>query len=259
VRALLSGARRWQFFADSVALTLGINVWLSLLLLPGIFVNAWSSGAAIVAALVPLPILGLGIWRRSEVTLLLAFPSALLLPVAVAPQLTAVHLFGPVHFVVVAVGLVAYLFGASVLTSEQEVRPPKRVRPLSSAAQGMPSRWRRRVRVYRGLVALSVIFPAVFLYTVNFDDTMRTALLARYPGRVGPFTALLNLVIIGAWLVLFRYAFVGVLKHHRTGDRDLLGRIGRLRASLRRPRPVPSFYFSVVVALILMGLLLLWR
>jgi hypothetical protein len=254
-----SSLGRWRAFADAVALALGINVWISIVLLPGLFVGAFRSTAVIYAAILPLPILVVGLWRRSEGVLLGLFPAALLLPIALEPAMGSAHVYGPVRFAVVAVGLVAYLTGASVFTSFHEPPPPESVRVLSSARQPVPERWRRRFRVYRLLTLLALIYPVVLIYVVNFDETNQAFMRQMFPGRVAAMTTLLNVVVVGAWVALFFYIFLGILSPHRTGDRDLVAELGRIRAAAKRGRPRPLFYLAVIMALVFMSLLMLTR
>src|SRR5262245_29206720 len=113
---------RWRTFADAVAAALGVNLWVSLVLVPGLVAGALRSTPEQFGAVLPLGVLGIGVWRLSELTLLLGYPSALLIPVAFATEMANVHVYGPVRFAIVALGLVGYLFGASVFTSFHE--PP---------------------------------------------------------------------------------------------------------------------------------------
>jgi hypothetical protein len=250
---------RWRAFADAVALVLGINVWVSVVLLPGLFIGAWGSATMLFAGLLALPVLALGIWRRSELVLLLGFPFALLVPVAFAPEMASPFVYGPVRFTIVAIGVVGYLMGASFFTSFHEPPPPRSVRPLSSSRKPVPQRWRRRFRVYRFLTLLSLAFPIVLLYVVNFNDTNQAFMRNMFPGRVAAMTTFLSLLVIGLWLALYAHVFLGIFKPHRTGDRDLVAGLEQLRAQARRGRPRPSFYLAVAVALAFMIILLLSR
>lgn len=250
---------RWRTFADSVAVALGVNLWVSLVLLPGFVAGTLHTGAARLAAVLPLAVLGLGVWRRSEVVLLLGYPSVLLVPVAFAPEMANVHVYGPIRFAIVAIGLVGYLFGASIFTSFREPPPPVGRRALASASRPVPRRWQRRFRVYAALTVLSLVFPLVLLYTINFDDTSREFLLRRYPGRVAALTTVMNLGAVGFWILSYFWFFLGVLRPHRTGDRDLLADLEQIRRQSRRARPRPQFYVGVGFALILMVALLILR
>lgn len=254
-----SSLGKWRAFADAVALALGVNVWISIVLLPGLFVGAFKSSIVVYTAMLPLPILLVGLWRRSEAVLLGLFPAALLLPIALQPAMGSAHVYGPVRFSVVAVGLVAYLTGASVFTSFHEAPPPASVRVLSSARQPVPERWRRRFRVYRLLTVIALVYPTVLIYVVNFDDTNQAFIRQMFPGRVASMTTLLNVLVVGAWLALFFYVFLGVMSPHRTGDRDLVAELGRMKADAKRGRPRPVFYAAVVLALAFMLLLMLTR
>lgn len=250
---------RWRLFADAVAALLGLNVWVSLVLLPGLFVGAWSSTEDLAVAAAPLAVLGLGLWRRNEIVLLLAYPVALLVPVGLAPEMGAAHVYGPTRFAFVALGLVGYLFGASVFTSFREAPPPERVRSLAGAdGPAGGERWRRRFRVYAELSILSALFPLALVWAINFDDTAQEYLLQMYPGRATLFSTLMNLGAFAVWLLVFGAFFLGALRPHRTGDHALRARLDRLaRRGSGRVRPI--FYASILVALGLMALLVWYR
>jgi hypothetical protein len=250
---------RWRTFADAVAGALGVNLWVSLVLLPGLVAGALHTLPEQLAAVLPLGVLGLGVWRRSELVLLLGYPSGLLVPLALAPEMANVHVYGPIRFAIVATGLVGYLFGASIFTSFREPPPPIGKRPLASASRPVPERWRRRFRIYAALAALSLLFPLVLLYTVNFDHTAREFMLRRYPGRVAALTTVINLGAVSFWVLIYFWFFLGVLRPHRTGDRDLLADLDRVRRHSGRARPRPQFYLGVACALLLMIFLLLLR
>ncbi len=239
---------RWRTFADAVALALGANLWVALVLLPGLVSGVLHSGPAQLTAILPLVVLGIGVWRRSDLVLLLGYPSALLIPVAFAPGMADVHVYGPIRFAIVAIGLVGYLFGASVFTSFREPAPPLAERPLSSATRPMAARWRRRFRIYAALAAISAVFPLVLLYTINFDGEVRELLKLKYPGRVAAFSTVMNLGAIGFWVAIYAGIFLGVLRRHRTGDRDLVVALEKLKRETRRARPRAQFYLGVAVA-----------
>jgi hypothetical protein len=256
---LASSPARWRAFADIVAFALGLNVWVSIVLLPGIFVGVWGTGTAVALATLPLAILGIGLWRRSDAILLLGFPSAILVPAAFFPKIAMSHVYGPVRFGIVAAGLVAYMLGVSFLSSFYEPPAPERTRTLSSAQQPVPPRWARRFRVYAGLTALSAIFPLTLIYSVNYTGANRAFLRQMFSGKVEPFIALLNLGVLALWLVIFIWVFLGILRPHRVGDRDLAVELAVLRAETRRGRPRPIFYVGVITALVFMMILLLTK
>jgi hypothetical protein len=203
------GERRWRTFADVVALALGLNVWVSLVLVPAIHVGAIRT--TMQAALIVLPLLPLflGIWRRSELFLLGAFPSALLVPISVTPAIASSHLYGPWRFGIVGVGIVAYLLSGSFFMAFHEPASPVSTRPLASASGMRPVRWQRRERVYWLLTVLAVLLPVMGLYWVNFDPAIGKFLAQMYPGRVAGMLTLLNVAVLSLWLVLYLHVFLG--------------------------------------------------
>ena len=250
---------RWRAFADAVALALGINVWISIVILPGFFVASFRTGNDLLMASAPLLVLGIGIWRRAELFLLLLFPAALMVPIAISPELVGTQVYGPIRFIIVGLGVIAYLFGVSFFSSFYEPKPPHSIRALASSRRPVAPRWQRRFRMYRWLALLSLAFPAVFFYTVNFDDTSKAFVEQMYPGRVAHMLTVINLGAIGMWVVLYTYVFIGILRHHRTGDRILLADLGRLRADARRGKLRISFYLGVLFSVGFMLFLVFWR
>jgi hypothetical protein len=251
--------RRWKTFADVVAFTLGVNVWISIVILPAIFVDALHGKGKIVAAALPLVTLLAGLARRSETILLGLFPAALLIPIGLAPQIASSHVYGPVRFGLVALGVVAYLFSVSFFTTFHEPPQPRSIRGLSSAQAGPAERWQRRERVYWMLVGMSVVIPTALIAWVNFDPAIADFLGEMYPGRVALMTTALTAGAIVLWLGIFHYAFLGVLRPHRTGDRDLIVTLAQARADAKTGKPRVRFYLSVTIALGAMATLILIR
>ncbi len=250
--------RRWKTFADVVAFALGTNVWVSIVILPAVFVNALH-GPAIPAAILPFAVLMLGLARRSETILLGLFPAALLVPIALKPDLASMNVYGPIRFALVAIGVIAYLFGVSFFTTFHEPPTPRSVRGLSSAQAGPAERWKRRERVYWMLAILSLVIPTVLIGWVNFDSAIADFLGEMYPGRVALMTTALTAGAIVLWLAIYHYAFLGVLRPHRTGDRDLVTALSKARADAKTGKPRIRFYLSVAIALIAMVTLIYSR
>ena len=250
---------KWRTFADVVAFALGTNVWVSIVILPAIFVGALHGAGHIAAALLPFGVLLMGLGRRSEGILLGVFPAAVLVPVSIQPQLASSYVYGPVRFALVAIGVIAYLFGVSFFTAFHEPPAPRSVRMLSSATAGPATRWRRRERVYWGLTTLSVIIPIALIVWVNYDDAIGDYIGEMYPGRVALMTTALTVGAIVLWLGIYHYAFLGVLRPHRTGDRDLVTSLTRTRSESKAGKPRARFYLAVGLALIAMLSLILFR
>jgi len=78
--AELSTERRWKTFADVVAFALGTNVWISIVILPAVFVGALHGTKLIAASTLPFVVLLFGLARRSEAILLGLFPAAISCP-----------------------------------------------------------------------------------------------------------------------------------------------------------------------------------
>lgn len=251
--------RRWRTFADVVAFTLGTNVWVSIVILPAIFVGSLDTTGRIAAALLPFGVLLLGLQRRSEGILLGLFPAALLIPIALVPAMASSHVYGPIRYTLVAAGIVAYLFGVSYFTTFHEPPQPRSIRPLSSAQAGPAERWRRRERVYWILLGLSLVIPTVLIAWVNFDTSIADYIGEMYPGRVALMTTALTVGAIALWLGIYHYAFLGVLRPHRTGDRDLVVALAQSRADAKSGKPRPRFYLAVAIALGAMAILIFLR
>lgn len=250
---------RWQIFAGATAAALGVNLWVSLVLVPALLVSSQSTSVHWFAIALSLPLLFLGIWRRNEVALLWAFPSSMLIPIAMTPEMASMQVYGVGRFAIVGISLVAFLFGASTLTSFHELPAPRHIRPLKSSLHGIAPRWRRRFRMYATLSVLSLLYPLVLLYHVNFDEAGALALKDNYPGRAATFTTLLNVFVIGLWVLLFANYILVPLKKHRTGDKAL--RLGLAQAQHRANQGTPSiiFYLGGAVAMALMVLWFAWQ
>jgi len=257
--AALTTERRWKTFADVVAFTLGTNVWISIVILPAIFVGALHGGSHIAAAALPFAVLMWGLARRSEAILLGLFPVTILVPVALQPQMASSYVYGPIRFLLVAIGVVAYLFGVSFFTTWHEPPAPRSIRGLTSAQVGPAERWQRRERVYWMLTGMSLVIPTVLIAWVNFDSAIQDYLGEMYPGRVALMTTALTAGAIVLWLGIYHYAFLGVLRPHRTGDRDLVGKLAQARADAKAGKPRPRFYIAVALALAAMASLILLR
>jgi hypothetical protein len=251
--------RRWRAFADVVAVALGTNVWISMVILPALFVGALKSSGMFLAVLAAPVALLAGLWRRSELLLLGAFPSAILVPIAFHPEMAASHVYGPVRFAVTAGGLVAYLLGISFFTTFHEPQKPVSERLLTSAQQPRPARWRRRERMYWILAALALGVPLFLIWTVAYDDSIARAIAHYYPGKVAPMMTLLTLGAVALSVVLYAWVFLGVMRPHRTGDRDLVTTLAIARADAVRGRPRARFYLGVMCALGFMATMVLLR
>ena len=215
-----------------------INVWISIVILPAIFVGALHGRRRSPRPLLPFAVLLLGLARRSEAILLGLFPSALLVPVALHPQMASSHVYGPIRFTLVALGVVAYLFGVSFFTTFHEPPAPRSIRgAVVGAGRARRALAAPRARVLDARPAMSLVIPTVLIAWVNFDDAIADFLGEMYPGRVALMTTALTVGAIVLWLGIYHYAFLGVLRPHRTGDRDLVGALAQARADAKTGKP----------------------
>lgn len=248
--------------ADTTAAALGVNTWLSLVFIPSLVTGAMSRHPALWAiAPLPLVLLFFGVIRRSPLWLLLAYPASLLLPVAVDPRIASEGNAGRLSLIVSALSLVGFLFGAAYLSSYAAAEPPAGRRTLrSSLAASQPARWRRRRRVYIMLTAVAAIFPTALLYEVGLSRDTAGFLAELYPGDRAPaMRAMLLVGVLLMWLILLSHAVIDPLRRHRTGDKELVHELDRLRKDARQGTPRLSFYVGVVFALALMALILVMR
>jgi hypothetical protein len=251
--------RRWRAFADVVAVALGANVYVSMVVLPALFVGAARSSGVLLAMLLGPAALVAGVWQRSQLILLGAFPTAIPVPIALRPEMAASHVYGKLRFVVVAVGLIAYLLGVSFFTTFHEPQAPVSERLLTSAREPRPPRWRRRERVYWGLAATAFLVPAYLIWEVSYDPAIQSALAAWYPGRIALMTTLLMLAAVTMSVLLYAWVFLGVMRPHRTGDRDVVTLLAVARADAQRGRPRLRFYLGVILALGFMAAMVVLR
>jgi len=261
-------SRTLRLAADVVTATLGLNLWLSLVLVPGLFLGSFGHSFAhgrafLLVAPVPLVVLGVGIVRRSPLWLLLAYPAMLLVPVALDPRTVGENAERPLVFTLIAASLVGYFLGAAYLTGGRgggELATERTRRLGASLGAKNPARWRRRRRLYTAFGILSMVFPIALIYQINFAADTRAYLAELYPGDRAPtMIALLDLGAVLLWFAAFAIGFVGPLRAHRTGDKEIVSELERLRAQARRASPSLVFYVGVVCALGLMALLLAMR
>jgi hypothetical protein len=136
-----------------------------------------------VLAPVPLLFLAVGVLRRSPMWLLLAYPTALLLPVAVDARIASSIASGAGGALAHRRHLVGFLRGGAYLTrraAPREPAPGTRSRRLGGSLEAQaPWRWQRRRRVYAALAILSAVFPAVLLYRIGIDDATRAPTSSR--------------------------------------------------------------------------------
>jgi antibiotic biosynthesis monooxygenase (ABM) superfamily enzyme len=236
---------------------LGLNIWVSFLLVPVLHLEEPGPGAGVVLLLLAaLSCLAVGVWRRHSLLLLVVYPLLLLLTTITNPQLVGVNVYTPWTFVLVAASLLAYLLATPLfLGLSAAPQLPDETRDLEQFPY--TPKWRRRMRVYRGLAALAGVFPAVLVATLFLHPGVKADLTRSYPGRLTETLALFGVLVLMLWLGLFHTYFLTPLRAHIRGDPQVRYELQNLRRQLHRRRVRPSFYAFVAVALILMMVLVL--
>lgn len=274
----------WPFWPT----LLGINLWLIALLVPLLLGRAAASGLLWGAAsLAPLSLfLGLALRRHraAQILLIVGVPLLVLLPTAEG-ALAVAKLHPPAAVTLQLLVLLGYLAAvcASLARGAQSPSgeaPPPESEATAAALPASPSpesplagwhsvarvptatspRLRRRLSLYRLLLAMCVAVPVLFLYAINWHPgnvrELRAALGS--PGRAAAMQASLTAGATMLWSVMFHFFFMVPMDAHLDHDRGLRSRLAALRAASRRGRPRLNLYLAILVALGSMGLLIWW-
>jgi hypothetical protein len=250
-----------QSEAMTLPAALGANLWILAVALPLALGRTWGLDARaglmlVLLATLPLTLLAWGVRRRSTAALLVAFPAACALPEVIGGD---ARLLVPAPFLLVAGTLIAYLF--AVAWALARVETAGEPAPLASAlpSASVPARWRRRLRVYRGLVVTAALVPLVLIAWTDLLPSTRTAFAESFGPRAAwaqtAATCAVALVCVG----LYRGYFIGPLDDHLHHDREVRTALEIAKRQGRRGRPRPGFYVAVLAALTAMTALLLQR
>jgi hypothetical protein len=241
------------------AAALGLNLWLLTL---GVPLLLGPRPAPLVLLLAPLPPLLLLSMRWAPLSLrrpalLLGVPLLSFLPVADGPLADAA-LHPRAAVALQAAVLLAYLW----VVSRSLVQPA----PVAAGAvtlsplpdRSVPERWRRRMLLYRFLVAFAAVAPALLLYALHLHPPMLRALRLSFgsPDRVSAVQAGLTAALALLWAVVFHSFLAGPLRAHLLQDRALGADLQALQRLARRGRPRIQFYVAMLLALLSMALLI---
>ncbi len=196
--------------------------------IPGNSLSVWISWPLLGFGAAPLIALASAIWLRSEALLLVGFPSALMIPITLIPELVSFEVYGPLRFTIVFVSLWAYFLGAPLLVCPRSSSRPFAIRPLIKS-RSSTQRWAPHTRIYLIFPLLALALPLVLLYFVNFHTTNRLLLSQTFADRPAPVLTLLNILGLGLWFALFYWVFQTTLNDHRHGDRSLRIALTKLR------------------------------
>jgi hypothetical protein len=245
----------------TLPVALGVNLWVVAVALPLALAAharalAGASAAGIVVfALAPLVALAVGAWleraQSQAWALLVAFPVLVVVPQALAAADVTARVVPAAASILAAASLVAYLGSVVRAQARAERAADGGSAPIVRRLHQdpVPSRWRRRLRVYRGLVAVAVVFPLVLVAAVDLSPSFTASLEASFGGSAARAQALATVAVGLLWVVLLRAYVLAPLHGHLQHDRDLLRVMEHDRRHARSGRPRAAFYTAVVVAL----------
>jgi hypothetical protein len=243
-----------------LASALGVNLWLTILVVPALYLRASAASAGVLAALcaLALALLVVGLVRRSRLLLLLLFPLALGLGPLVEPALAGPSVYTPWTLLPCAAALLLHLGGALWLCSTAAApAAPARQKAVAVPLRAPVSA--RRFRLYRALAVLGGLFPAALLVAV-LHRPGAAGDLERAFGAAAPVAAtLITLFALALWVGLFFVYFVRTLSLHLDGDRLTLAEDIEIRRRLVARRPGLGLYLTMLAGLALMAAFLVLR
>jgi len=247
----------------TLPLALGVNLWVVAVALPMLLaahahaLGGASTAGLVVTCLAPLGALGAGAWldraQSQAWALLVAFPVLVAAPQALAAADVTARVVPAAAVVLAAASLVAYL--AAVVRAQARAEDAgDGSAPVTRRLHQdpVPSRWRRRLRVYRGFAAVALAFPLVLVGSVCLSPSFTASLEASFGANAARAQALATVAVGLLWIVLLRAYVLAPLHGHLQHDRDLLRTMELDRRHARRGRPRAGFYFAVAVALVAM-------
>jgi hypothetical protein len=241
---------------------LGANLWLVATVAPiwaGSAVSSLPSGQVLSLLLLVISCpaaLVVGLYRRSGWMLLTLFPFLTLLPLLVRQPARLALPLPPWSLVAASLG--AYLVAAAFSLERDRLRgsadgaataasSAPEERPL--AMEPIPSRWRRRLRVYRMLSAAALVLPLGLVWALDLRSSTVEAISRGFGPQADAARALFTGGVGLVSLFLFRHYLAAPLESHLSQDRETRMAMEEARQQARRGRPRLSFYLFVVLAL----------
>jgi hypothetical protein len=223
-------------------LVLGLNLWVSFLLMPVLHLAAPTIARSIWLLLpLSLGLLALGLARLSRTILLGAYPSCLIISTLFEPHLVGVNVYSPWGFLLVDLSFLAYLLAALlVLRLAQPWTPSQEAHPLP--LKPTSEHWRRRFRMYVWFAGQAVLFPGVLVFVLFLHPGVQADLRRSYPGRSEEALVLFGVLAVALWLGIFRANFWIPLRAHLRGDSRFLYDLQQQRRKALNPRPRLTLY-----------------
>ena len=248
----------------TLPLALGVNLWVVAVALPMLLaahahaLGGVSSAGLVLVSLLPLGALAAGRWlargSAQAWALLVAFPVLVAAPQALAAAEVTARVVPGVAWLLAAVSLLAYLGGVVRAHAQAERAEDGAPAPIARKLHQdpVPPRWKRRIRVYRGLAVVALGFPLVLVGAVGLWPSFAASLEASFGANAARAQAFAAVGVGLLWVVILRAYVLAPLHGHLQHDRDLLRTMERDRRHARRGRPRPAFYVAVAVALVTM-------
>jgi hypothetical protein len=239
---------------------LGINLWLTMLVVPVLYLGAAAASTGVLVALcaLALALLVAGILRRSLLLLVLLFPTSLALGPLLEAALAGPSVYTPATLLPCAAALLLHLGGALWLSSTVGApAAPARAKVVATPLQAPVSA--RRFRLYRVFAILAACFPAALLGAVHYRPSAAADLERAFGSSASVAAAIITLLALALWVGLFFVYFVHPLAIHLDGDRVTLAENIEVRRRLVAWRPRLPLYLTMLVALVLMAALFALR
>jgi hypothetical protein len=244
-----------------LALALGLNLWLTMLVIPALHVRAGITSAAVLGllGLGSAAVLALGVQRSSRWLLLLGFPATLALAPALEPSLAGTAIYSPATLLPCAAALLGHLAGALHLVSGAGAPPPPARQKRLEGQPVWTHHLARSVRMHVGIAVVAALCPATLLAAVHLRPGAAADLDRSFPDAVPAATVILDLVALGLFAgITFTYLLRPLLCH-LDGDRLTLAEDMLERRRLQRASPGIGTLALMGVALVLLAALLLLR
>jgi hypothetical protein len=236
---------------------LGVNAWVSLLLIPLLSQPGVRTPHLLLTSIAPLLVLLVGVALLHGGLLLGAFPMALLLPLGIEPALIGKSIYASgaaIAFVLAATIAYTIVTLVALRRATADYYSPMRSKPLQKTHTASQAQWRRRGRLSGYFVATTVSFPLIVIGAVFLQGDVRHSWRAAFPQREEAAAVMFALATVLLWLLLHGALLARSLALHSRGDPALESGIQHYRSTGRRVPPRIYLYVGLALA----STVLLW-